>query len=102
MQAQVAGWVGHNFPTDTPETVALGIAEEAGEVCRAVLKRFQGIRGSREQWNAEIRKECADVLLKLYHLAVAEGFDLSEALESRWQEISKRDWQADKIGHGIS
>jgi hypothetical protein len=27
---------------------------------------------------------------------------LSEALESRWQEISKRDWQTDKIGHGIS
>lgn len=100
-QEQVAAWVAHNFPDDTPETVVLGLAEETGEVCRASLKRFQGIRGTREEWSAEIRKECADVLLKLYHVAVVEGFDLGEALDERWAEISKRDWQSNKIGHGI-
>ena len=100
LQDRVAAWVKHNFPDDTPETTVLGLVEEAGELARAALKRYQGIRGTQEEWEAEIRKECGDIYLKLCHTAVMYDFDLEEAILARWAEISKRDWQADPIGHG--
>jgi len=37
-------WQGENFPDSTKEHMALGIVEEIGELCHAVLKREQGIR----------------------------------------------------------
>ena len=100
-QASVATWVRHNFPKDTPETVVLGLCEEAGELARASLKRFQEIRGTAEEWKQEIRKEVGDIYLKLAHVAEAYGFSLEEAITDRWNEISTRDWRSNPLGHGI-
>ena len=97
----VAAWADHNFPTETPETVVLGLAEEVGEMCRAALKRYQGIRGSRAEWDVEIRKESGDVFIKLVHVAHVHGFDLLSAIQSRWGDVSQRDWRANPIGHGL-
>lgn len=99
--ADVAEWTLRNFGEhDAPETV-LGLAEETGELCRAALKRDQGIRGTHEQWTAEIRKEVGDVVIKAHDLAGVEGFDLDDAVAERWAEISQRDWTTDRIGHGM-
>jgi NTP pyrophosphatase (non-canonical NTP hydrolase) len=101
LQDQVGGWVLRNFPTDTRQTAVLGAAEEVGELCRAALKHYQGIRGTAEEWEAEVRKETADVFLKLCHVAVLWGFDLGSVIDTRWAEISERDWITDPVGHGL-
>jgi NTP pyrophosphatase (non-canonical NTP hydrolase) len=102
MQDQVATWVDHNFPGTTPAEKCLGLAEESGEVCRAVLKLEQGIRGTREEWREEIAKELGDVFVKLCDVATAYELDLQDAVEQRWATVRARDWQADRIGHGVS
>jgi len=98
---EIANWVENNFRAETRATITLGIAEEAGEVCRAVLKQQQGIRGTYEEWDEEIKKELADVYIKLVHLASFIGWDLSKLIETRWIEIQKRDWIKNPTGHGI-
>ena len=98
---EVPLWAEYNFPGRTPVDVTLGLAEEVGEVCRAVLKADQGIRGSREQWMAELKKELGDVFIKLADVAAIHDIDLEDAIVDRWAEIRRRDWQVDKIQHGI-
>lgn len=100
LQQEIGEWAARNFPI-TPEASALIIAEEAGEVCRAVLKRFDGIRGTHGEWTEEIRKEVAEVFIALAKMAWAEGFDLEQAITDRWAVIRLRDWKKDKTGHGI-
>jgi NTP pyrophosphatase (non-canonical NTP hydrolase) len=100
LQEEIGQWASRNFPI-TPAFSALIIAEEAGEVCRAVLKREDGIRGTYEEWTAELRKEVAEVFIALAKMAWAEGFDLQEAIEERWSIIKLRDWKKDPKGHGI-
>jgi len=101
MQNEVAPWVGSNFPNDTVETATLGVTEEAGELARAVLKRYQGIRGTFEEWTEEMRKELGDVFIKLCHVASLAGIDLEYAIADRWNEVRHRDWTTDKQGHGL-
>lgn len=101
LQTQVSEWANHNFPNDTPETVVLGVTEEAGELARASLKRFQRIRGTQEEWLYEIMKECGDVFLKLCHVADVYEFDLAMVIAARWHQIKARDLIADPQGHGL-
>jgi len=70
---------------------ALNIAEEAGEIARAILKRAQGIRCTREMWDAEVQKEAGDLVISLMCLAAIDGFDLSEAVDKRWDAVISRD-----------
>lgn len=93
-------WAQHNFPNWDRRDAALGVAEEAGEVARAVLKQSTGIRGTYEEWDAEIQKECGDTFLSLCQLANLCGFDLAQAIIDRWRVVSQRDWVADPAGHG--
>jgi NTP pyrophosphatase (non-canonical NTP hydrolase) len=72
-----------------PMADALSIAEEAGEVCRAVLKRAHGKRPGTD-WTAEVRLEAADVVISLLSLAANEGWSLADAVVERWDEVSHR------------
>jgi len=97
-------WSEGNFgdAEECPSVVAVvGLAEEAGEVCRAVLKQHQGIRGTAEEWQAEIEKELGDVFIKLCDVASRSGIDLFEAIDARWHDVSQRNWKRDPKGHGI-
>ena len=91
VQAQVAEWC-KGFREDgadpNPLADALAVVEEAGEVARAVLKRWHGKREG--DWNAEVRLEAADTLITLLSLASNEGFSLSSALAERWATVSAR------------
>lgn len=100
-QDQVAEWANKNFPGETRETVVLGLAEETGELCRAALKRHQGIRGTAEEWEHEAWKEIGDVFLKLLHVCSIWGFDLEDAVRDRWVTISQRDFTVDPKGNGL-
>jgi len=101
INAEIGNWTSLNFPNETRISIALGIAEETGELCRAVLKQFTGIRGTFEEWDEEIKKELGDVYIKLGHLANFCGWDLDELIKIRWTEISQRDWIKNPIGHGL-
>lgn len=101
LQCEVAQWTGRNFPDDNRETVVLGLAEEVGEMARAALKRHQGIRGTAQEWETELRKEIGDVMIKLVHVAHVWGFSLSEAVLDRWDVVSQRDFVTNPKGHGL-
>lgn len=100
-QFAVHEWSVRNFGEIPQTLVTLGLAEEVGELCRAVLKRAQGIRGTREEWNEEIRKELGDCVIKLLDIAAYEGVDLVQVTAARWDSVSKRNWVADPTGHGL-
>jgi NTP pyrophosphatase (non-canonical NTP hydrolase) len=99
---ELLSWLRYNFPDENRVTSTLGLAEEAGEVCRAVLKQDQKLRGTYEEWDKEIKKELADVYVKIEQLADLCGWDLHELILDRWDELKKRDWIANPTGHGIS
>jgi NTP pyrophosphatase (non-canonical NTP hydrolase) len=95
LQRQIREWHDYNFPSDNLENSALGLSEETGEVCRAVLKQGQNIRGTKDFWDAEIRKEIGDVFIKL--VEVASKLDSSPnsfatIILDRWEEIQQRNW----------
>lgn len=79
------------WPGLTTEIEVLALAEEVGEVARAVLKRTQAIRGSSDDWSAELRREVGDVLLVLCNIASLEGFELSETVAERLAVVLDRD-----------
>jgi NTP pyrophosphatase (non-canonical NTP hydrolase) len=100
LQRDVNAWVTRNF--DNSElTAVVGLVEEVGELCRAVVKMEQGIRGTRDEWSQEIRKETGDIFIKLCDVARFYEFDLSDAVRERWADVSQRNWKANPIGHGI-
>jgi hypothetical protein len=52
LQEEIGGWQDRNFQR-SEEVAYLGLAEEVGEIMRAVVKREQGIRGTREEWRPQ-------------------------------------------------
>ena len=100
-QAEVGAWISRCFPNEDPLERALVLCEEAGEVARAVLKRHQGIRGTRAEWTAELLKELGDVAICLAATAYIEGVPLSEVIGKRWSEIQSRDYATDPQQHGV-
>lgn len=101
LQHAVAQWVTHNFGEPSRVEDALGLAEETGELCRAVLKQQQEVRGTHAEWQDEIEKELGDVVIKALSVAQTCGVDLNAAVHNRWEVIRLRDFRADPIGHGI-
>jgi NTP pyrophosphatase (non-canonical NTP hydrolase) len=102
LQAAVDNWSTSNFGRASgPEWSALVVVEEIGEACRALVKRHQGIRGTHDEWTAELRKEMADALIALCEMAGRADVDLDAAVTARRAEVSQRNWRKDKTGHGI-
>lgn len=99
-QDEVVKYLSKNGLEENTVHQALNVAEEAGEVARAVLKRVQGIRGTYEHWTDEIRKEAADVMISLMCLAQIEGWDLGMAVDERWNYVINR--EMDKHRHEAS
>lgn len=89
-QAQVAAWHRRIFGQDVPVTwLGLKLAEEAGEVCREVLREDgEPQRDGRTPEGAAA--EAADVLIVLLALADRAGFDLAAAFQTRWEIVSHR------------
>jgi NTP pyrophosphatase (non-canonical NTP hydrolase) len=114
-QAEVMEWTDHNFPGDLGTDVVLGTSEEVselveavllliastGKLSRASLKLAQGIRGTPEEWRAEIEKEAGDVFIKLCHVATKYWFDLHDAINKRWEDVRQRDFVSNPKGHGL-
>jgi NTP pyrophosphatase (non-canonical NTP hydrolase) len=100
MQNEVRNWADRNFdmvnlsPEDQTALVALtGVGEEAGEIVRAIRKLCQGIRGTREEWIEEIKKEAGDLVIQLMSGLNALDLDINDCVHTRWQSVGKRDWK---------
>ena len=66
-------WACRNFGDDIPWQMSImGITEEVGELNHALLKQWQGIRGTSEQHEEELRAEPDNLVLlcKKCHLFV--------------------------------
>lgn len=104
----IEDWMLSNFgpaglDTRSAVTVTAGMTEEVGELMRCVTKLEQGIRGTREEWLAEMKKEIGDVFIKLVDIADWYAIDILEAIHNRfYDDIQPRDWVKDQKGHGIS
>lgn len=72
------------------ELHGLCLAEEAGEACRAIVKGLQGIRGTTEFWEEELRKELGDVVMAATGIAAHYGIDLDEAVAERLHKFITR------------
>lgn len=74
---------------------ALGAAEEIGELCHALLKLEQGIRGNGDRAKAlrDMADAVADTIIFLSSLCNTFGLDLQETVWSTWRQVRTRDWR---------
>ena len=88
---EIAAWRRRELPTTdtaTQELLAgMKVAEEAGELVGALVKRTQGIRGVT---GADVLDELGDVLITALAVAVDLGCDPAQVLEQRWAGVSQR------------
>ncbi len=101
LQQEIFEWRKHNFPEEGPLLFGLQLAEETGELARAMSKLHRGVRGSDAEWLAEIYKEIGDVFLALNHVANEYGFFLEDAVNARWATVKQRDYIKDPQQHGL-
>jgi NTP pyrophosphatase (non-canonical NTP hydrolase) len=73
------------------------VAEEMGELAHAVLKQSQGIRGTREDHDADMRDAIGDIVIYLAGLCSAKGWDLDKIVETTAYEVMRRDWVTDPL-----
>lgn len=85
IQEETSRHYGHLIPL-------LGIAEEVGELCHAVLKQHQGIRGSYEDHDQKIRDAVGDILVFLLDFCNRYRINALAELETVWAEVKTRDW----------
>lgn len=93
VQRQSGLWRAIAYPDSVhdPLSQSLGVAEEVGEMCHAVLKHRQGIRGyDIERTRKEVGDAIADIII--YACAVADCYDLNVAdeLSKAWAHVRAR------------
>ena len=96
-QKELAEWQERNFRKVTSEKLALGMAEEVGELCHFMLKRMQKIREATDenQVREEIADAFGDTVIFGIQLMENEGFDAEKVIEKTIESVLKRDWLSD-------
>ena len=65
LQSDIGAWASSNFGDGNPRLALLGLMEESGELCHAVLKATQRIRGTEQEHMASVRDAVADIFIYL-------------------------------------
>ena len=79
----------------------MGVAEEAGELCHAVLKHSQRIRnmGDPHAYREKAGDAIADTAIYLIQMATALRLDFGTLLAKVAEEVMKRNWnKGDGVG----
>lgn len=85
LQQEVGDWHRRVYPDAATSAIAMKLAEETGEVCRAVDRMiYQG------GWADQLAEEAGDVVIALTALCERLGVDLDAAVTSRWSEVRQR------------
>ena len=83
-------WSLRNFGEQPAHRGVLGVAEEVGELCHAVLKSEQGIRN---QTTDEIADAIGDIVIYLAQVATSHKLDLSLCVKNAKWVCEQRDWR---------
>lgn len=94
-------WMHRNLPNTTVDTRMHALTEEVGEVARCLAKMNDGMRGTREEWMAELHKEIGDVFITLVMLTSKLDLDFWEVVNERWETIRQKDLVKDPRQHGL-
>lgn len=100
-QKELAEWGERNFGRHDDDVlkVALGMAEEVGEVCHHVLKGTQKIRGGIDGLNkAEIADGVADTFIYGIQLLSKLGMDAEKEISEVIDKVLARDWKKNPGG----
>ena len=104
LQRRLSEWQDRNFDPVEPGIRALqltlGVCEEAGELSHTILKRDQGIRGTREEHDADARDAIADVVIYAMNLCSNEGWDFETIVRETAEKVMLRDWQKNRENGG--
>lgn len=97
LQTDLATWQNRNFGVQPATNLTLGVAEEVGELCRAVLKGEQKIRGmdDREAQRTAVSDALGDILIYACQVATAFRLDLGTIFQLTAEKIMSRDWVKD-------
>jgi NTP pyrophosphatase (non-canonical NTP hydrolase) len=99
VQIEHTYWREKNFPHQVSYEALLGMVEEVGELCHAHLKGVQGIRHTPEEVEAMKRDALGDIFIFALSYCGSEKINLEECIEDAWDNVRRRDWQADpKLG----
>jgi NTP pyrophosphatase (non-canonical NTP hydrolase) len=91
-QARVYQWVSQ-FEEGYfhPLTNMARLSEEVGELAREVNHRFGEKTKKKDEPNADLAMEMADILFVLICMANREGLDLDEAFDRMMDKVERRD-----------
>jgi NTP pyrophosphatase (non-canonical NTP hydrolase) len=92
IQQRLAEWQRRQFPDANEADLALGVCEEAGELAACVLKRKRRIR-LEEYTNERLQDAIADVVVFAMAVCDANGWRLSDVLETAAVEVLGRNWR---------
>lgn len=96
-QEEQKEWAERNFGSSEDGTDALlGVSEEVGELCHAHLKGRQRIRYLPEQIRAKKLDAIGDIVVYLADYCNRENIPLSDAIETAWSQVKKRDWNKNR------
>lgn len=73
LQESLYDWQNYNFGAQDNERVLLGMAEEAGELCHSHLKLEQGIRGTPEDHEVDMRDAVGDICIYMLNYMSGMG-----------------------------
>lgn len=102
LQVQIAYWQSENFGVVSMERQALGVAEEAGELCHSILKHLQGIRGYDDEnyFRVKAGDAIADATIYLMQVCTVLRLDFATLVRETGANVMGRDWVADKKSGG--
>jgi len=97
LQVRLVRWQTKNFGGATLAEVGLGASEEVGELCHAILKSMQGIRGysDKDKLRADAGDAIADATVYLIQCATILRLDFAALLFGTASNVMARDWKAD-------
>lgn len=100
LQDEQQEWGRLNFGDRPWQQPFLGVVEEVGELSHALLKQWQGIRGTHDEHEVAAQDAVGDIVVFLAALCSARGWDLEAIVEETWTRVKRRDWKADSAqGH---
>jgi NTP pyrophosphatase (non-canonical NTP hydrolase) len=99
LQARLSAWQVRNFGAQSPSEMALGVAEESGELARAVLKNLQKIRGygDPKKFLQAAGDALADIAIYSINLATILRLDYGTLVRETAEAVMRRDWVADRV-----
>ena len=101
-QKSLNRWQNEQLGEMTDQQIALGMAEEVGEICHLILKRSQNIREGHTLSDKEFREEVADgvadTLVFGLQLLTIYGVEAEDTMVSVFEKVLSRNWNKDRAG----